>query len=64
MYSKRKFLKKSKKYYFRVFHGIDINTIEKIRYSYLGIKAIKLFTKEYEQLPLTLQKSQILPSNQ
>lgn len=50
MRSKKTFLKKSKKYYFYVLHGIEISTIEKIRYNYLGIKSVKLFSTEYEQL--------------
>lgn len=50
MQSKKTILKKDKKYYFYVLHGIDIGTLEKIRFDYLGIKAVRLFSKEYEQL--------------
>lgn len=43
-------LKDNKKYSFWILYGVDIETIEQLNYKYLGITALRLFSKEYQKL--------------
>lgn len=41
---------KHKKYYFSVFYGVHIKTIQSIKCEYLGVKWVKIFSKEFVEL--------------
>lgn len=43
-------LRKHKKHYFSVFYGVHIKTIESIKCEYLGVKWVKIFSKEFDEL--------------
>ena len=48
-------LKKHKNYYFSVFYGIDVSTIEKINYKSFGINCIKIFSPEFDKLSTEIE---------